>query len=258
MPLTERQRRERDTRRPGYAVFETGRTVRRRRPRIGLFILVLLLAILVILGGLRAYHLFSGASEERNNRPSERVDTPSVEQEPSERIDPPPVEQGSKGEAAEEYDTRVAIVPDDPTLYLTVPRLGLYDNTVRNDRSEEAMGLGAIKLPETDFPWQKGPTNTYIVCHRLGFPGTESFNQCLDLPSMQKGDEVILKDANGTVYTYRVSEFLQVTPYDTWVTEPVAGREMVSWQTCIEDLDDLFTLGPNWSDRLVVRAVRVG
>jgi sortase A len=168
------------------------------------------------------------------------------------------VEQEPKGEAAEENGRRAAIPPDDPTLYLTVPRLGLYDNTVRNDRSEEAMGLGAIKLPGTDFPWQKGPTNTYIVCHRLGFPGTESFNQCLNLPSMQKGDEVILRDTNGTVYRYRVSEFLQVTPYDTWVTEPIAGKEMVSLQTCIEDLDDFFTMGPNWSARMVVRAFRVG
>ena len=69
----------------------------------------------------------------------------------------------------------MAAAPDDPTLYLTVPRLGLYGDTVRNDRSEEALGLGAIKLPGTGFPWQKGDTNTYIACHRLGFLATESF-----------------------------------------------------------------------------------
>jgi sortase A len=257
VPLTDK-RWVRDTKRSGYAVFETGRTVRRRRPRIGLFILILFLAPLVILGGLRAHYLFSGASEETNGGPSERVDTPSVEQEPSGHVDTPPVEHKPKARVVKEDDGRVATAPDDPTLYLTVPRLGLYDNTVRNDRSEEAMGLGAIKLPKTDFPWQRGPTNTYIVCHRLGFPGTESFNQCLNLPSMQKGDEVILKDANGTVYRYRVSEFLQVTPYDMWVTQPVAGKEIVSLQTCIEDLDDFFTMGPNWSARMVVRAVRIG
>ncbi|HZC18983.1 MAG TPA: class E sortase, partial [Rubrobacteraceae bacterium] len=147
--------------------------------------------------------------------------------------------------------------PDDPRLYLTVPRLGIYDDTVRDDDSEEAMGLGAIKLPSTGFPWQKGDTNTYIACHRLGFPGTESYNQCLNLPSMQKGDEVFLTDANGTVYEYRVAKVLIVGPEETWVTQPVGGKDVVSLQTCVESFSDVFTLGPDWEARLVVQADRV-
>ncbi len=143
--------------------------------------------------------------------------------------------------------------PDDPTLYLSVPRLGLKRNTVRNDDSELALGRGAIKLPETGFPWEKG-ANTYVACHRLGYPLTESHNQCRDLPSMREGDEVILEDSDGSVYRYRVTEALTVLPHENGVANPVPGRHIVSLQTCVEELGDLTTLGPNWRARYVVRA----
>ena len=164
--------------------------------------------------------------------------------------------ENSSEEAAEE-DKEGTTAPDDPTLRLTVPRLGMYGNTVRNDDSEEALDLGAVKLPYTGFPWQKEDTNTYIACHRLGWPGTESYNQCLNLPSMQEGDKIFLEDANDTIYEYRVIETLTVDPDETWVTGPVAGEDIVSLQTCVEASNDLRTLGPDWSARFVVRAERV-
>jgi sortase A len=74
---------------------------------------------------------------------------------------------------------------------------------------------------------------------------------------MQVGDDVILEDTNGRAYKYRVSEFLQVTPDESWVTNAVEGREMVTLQTCIETFNDFSTLGPNWSVRFLVRADRV-
>ena len=244
MPLMEKQRLVRDPRRPGYAVFK-------KSPRMGLFVLVLL--VVLALGGFGAYLLYAGSSEKTGEEPSEQVAAPSVE------------EQAPEEEAAKEEETqRAAPVPNDPTLYLTVPRLGIYGHTVRNDDSEAALSLGAIKLPGTGFPWQKADTNTYIACHRIGWPGTQSYNQCLNLPSMQKGDEVILSDANGTVYRYRVSEVFAVRPYDTWVMEPLAGRDVVTLQTCTETPNDWWTIGPSLfgggpeSGRLVVRANRVG
>ena len=133
----------------------------------------------------------------------------------------------------------------------------MYGHTVRNDDSEQALDLGAIKVPGTDFPWQEGDKNTYIACHRLGWPGTESHNQCLNLPSIREGDEIFLEDANGMVYEYRVSETLTVGPSDSWVMKPLAGKEVVSLQTCIEAPGDLHTLGPNWLARFVVQAERI-
>jgi sortase A len=240
VPLKEKHRRARKQQWPGYAVFEAGPVFRKRRTRARLFVYVLLLA-LMSLGGFA--YLSAGTSDETDNDPTEQQQV-DVGQE------------GAEDTATEEGETGSA-VPDDPTLYLTVPRLGIQGHTVRNDDSEEAMGLGAIKLPTTGFPWQKGDTNTYIACHRLGFPGTESYNQCLNLPSMQKGDDVFLADANGTVYKYRVTTILTVGPEDTWVTQPVEGKEVVSLQTCLESFNDVYTLGPNWGARLVVQADRV-
>lgn len=240
MPLKEKRRRARKQERPGYAVFEAHRVFRKRRARAKLFVYVFLLA-LMSLGGFA--YLSASVFDETENGPSEQQQT-AVEREAPE------------GTTAEEGESKSA-GPDDPTLYLTVPKLGIYDDTVRDDDSEEAMGLGAIKLPSTGFPWQKGDTNTYIACHRLGFPGTESYNQCLNLPSLQKGDEVFLTDANGTVYQYRVAKVLIVGPEETWVTEPVEGKDVVSLQTCVESFNDVSTLGPDWEARLVVQADRV-
>ena len=51
---------------------------------------------------------------------------------------------------------------------LTVPKLVLYEHMVRNGDSEYALDLVTIKLPSTDSTWQKGDTNSYIPCYRLG------------------------------------------------------------------------------------------
>lgn len=152
--------------------------------------------------------------------------------------------------------------PEDKTLSLTVPKIGVYGHTVTNDDSAAALDAGAIKLPQTGFPWQEN-ANTYISGHRIGYAGTESYYQFLDLPSMEKGDEVILEDANGERYTYRVFKIFAVEPTDVWVTEPIAGRDIVTLQTCTESVDDWTTLGEKLlystpdTGRLIVRAERV-
>lgn len=156
-------------------------------------------------------------------------------------------------------------VPDPATndLYLTVPKLGLYDNSVANTEDPIAMDNGAIKLPSTAFPWQPNG-NTYIAAHRIGYAGTPSYNQFYNLPSMQRGDQVILSDANGTTYTYEVTEVFAVMPQDNWVTAPVAGRDMVTLQTCVASVDDWWTITPGLlssppgpeTARLVVQAER--
>jgi sortase A len=250
MPLMDKQRREIDTRRPNYAVFK-------RRRRIGLLVLVILAAL--VLGSLGAY-LFSGTSEETSQAPPEQVDEPAVEETPEETPEEQAArEQAAKEQAAkEEEERKAAIVPDDPTLFLTVPKLGVYGHTVRNDDSEFALDLGAIKLPDTGFPWQKQDTNTYIACHRLGWPGNESYHQCLNLPVMQEGDEITLSDTLGRVYKYRVFQSLQVTPEETWVKKPIPGKDVVSLQSCIETIGDVWnTVGPNWTARYIVQAERV-
>jgi len=229
------------------------RPVYKRRRRIGGLALAILLAMLA-LAGLGAY-LLSGSSEETSDEPPEQqADSPVAQQE-----EEAPEETATK----EEEEEPPPPPPEDPTLFLTVPKLGLYGHTVRNDRSGWALDLGAIKLPTSGFPWEEGDVNTYIACHRIGWPGTESFNQCLNLPAMREGDEVYLQDTEGRVYEYRVSEVFAISPLESWVAGPIEGREVVSLQTCTETPYDWWSLGPGLfgggpeSGRLVVRADRV-
>lgn len=239
----DKQRKTIDTRRPNYAVF-------RRRRRVALLIFLLLATL--ILGSLGLY-LLSGTSEEAVDETAEQVETPPAEEEPRETMTE---EEPTKEEPAEE-EPRAPAVPEDPTLYLTVPKLGLYGHTVRNDDSEVALDMGAVKLPDTGFPWEQKDTNTYIACHRLGWPGNESYNQCLNLPLMQQGDQIFLEDSLGRAYEYRVTEALQLTAQDTWIKRPTEGKDVVSLQTCIETLGNVWTMGPNWTARYVIQAEKV-
>ncbi len=243
---------------------------------MGLFLLMSL-AILVF-GSLLFFSIDTAGLANANNASLvERVKAPLSPEAPSMAADVA-AEKAAKEKAAEEKaaaekkaaeDKKAEEAaaappppPNDPTMYLTVPRLGLYDNTVRNDDSQWALDNGAIKLPSTGFPWQDG-ANTYIAGHRIGWPGTETYYQFYNLPTMQNGDLVYLTDANGTVYTYQVSEVFAVSPSDVWVTNPIAGRDMISLQTCTETPNDWWTIGPKLfesgpdSGRLIVRADKI-
>ncbi|MGH3088820.1 MAG: sortase domain-containing protein [Rubrobacteraceae bacterium] len=148
-------------------------------------------------------------------------------------------------ESADEED---APDPGTTDLYLTVPKMGLYGDYIANATDEGTLMNGAGKITETGFPWQPN-ANTYIASHVYGYQGTGSWQHFAALPTVTYGDEVILSDANGTEYFYEVTNIMTVMPTETWVTEPVAGKNMVSLQTCV---------GPGWSERMVVQAERVG
>jgi sortase A len=117
----------------------------------------------------------------------------------------------------------------------------VYDGAMDD---ESALHDGTLHVRGTGFPWQQG-SNVYIAGHRLGFPGTKSYLVFWDLNKLENGDEVILTDANGTRYIYQVFKKQVVGPTDYHVTQPVAGRSVVTLQTC--------TL-PDYADRLIVQA----
>lgn len=140
-----------------------------------------------------------------------------------------------------------AKAPDNAELKLTVPAMKRVKDvpvftSVASD--EATMNRGALHVQDTGFPWQDG-SNVYIAGHRLGYAGTGSFLVFYDLNKVKNGDEVILADANGTRYTYTVFREFVVSPSDYSVTQPIAGRNIVSLQTC--------TL-PDYSQRLIVQA----
>jgi len=137
--------------------------------------------------------------------------------------------------------------PNNSTLKLSIPEMQrvrevpVYDGRTTD---EAALHDGTLHISETGFPWQPG-ANVYIAGHRLGFPGTKSYLVFWDLNKLEKGDEVVLSDANGTLYTYEVFKKFVVDPSDWHVTQPVAGHSVVTLQTC--------TL-PDYSQRLIVQA----
>ena len=141
----------------------------------------------------------------------------------------------------------VAATPKNSTLRLTVPDMKRVHNIpVYNAPAADkgALRRGALHLKDTGFPWQQ-EANVYIAGHRLGYPHTKSFLVFWDLNKLRPGDSVILKDAQGQRYVYRVFDRLVVGPNNTSVKEPIAGKNIVSLQTC--------TL-PYYSERLIVRA----
>ena len=135
----------------------------------------------------------------------------------------------------------------DTTMELTIPSMRrvqdvpVYTGTA-GDKS--ALHDGTLHLKGTSYPWQRN-ANVYIAGHRLGYPHTKSWLVFWDLNELRRGGRVVLTDSGGTKYIYSVYDRFILGPNDTSATEPVAGMNVISLQTC--------TL-PNYRDRLIVRA----
>ncbi|MDQ4106020.1 MAG: sortase [Actinomycetota bacterium] len=132
--------------------------------------------------------------------------------------------------------------PEDKTLCLTVPKLGIYDAPAFDSVTEEKLKESMIHVPATGFPWQEG-ASTYIAGHRISYEGTGSWHIFYELDHLAEGDELLLKDSAGGAYYYRVTKEV-VTPENVEIMEPVPGKSLVSLQTC--------TL-PDYSERIIVQ-----
>jgi len=198
---------------------------------------------------------FLASEEEVKKTAAEKAE---VDREAAQKADEKEAVRDQAAQQAQKSDPESSAIPQPRTndLWMSIPALGLFDNYVTNSGSHAAMDYGAIKLPETAFPWQENG-NTYIAAHRLGWPGTPSYHQFYDLPLLAKGDVVYLGDVNGTTYTYKVTGFREITSDETWITRPQSGRNMLSLQTCIENFGDYWTMGPEWNVRYIVQADRV-
>jgi sortase A len=133
---------------------------------------------------------------------------------------------------------------------LTIEAIGIHDAPVFDSKSKWALARGVAHHPQTSLPWS--PTlqrNVYLAGHRMGYRGTWSRMIFYNLPKLEKGDKVLLRDRAGSSYRYRVSEVLVVDPADSWVMGQVRGRDMVTLQTCVPY--------PTFEKRLIVRADRV-
>jgi sortase A len=146
------------------------------------------------------------------------------------------------------------VVPRGPSrkmLRMTVPKLAkIRDDKVPYSVSDDDKAFrkyAAVHLRGTGNPWDR-QANVYIAGHRLGFPGTNSWLSFWDLNVLEKGDKIFIEDAAGDRYVYKVFKSFIVDPDEVSVTRPLAGRNIVSLQTC--------TL-PDYSKRLIVQAEKV-
>jgi sortase A len=243
------------------------RKFKRRRRRAGF---VLLMSLTIVVLGVTLFFRTDPFQRTSGTLVAERVAVPMISESPqpiSEQAgeERAAAEKNSQGNGAKEGNEKQQTAVEEPMipapetndLWMTIPKLGLYDNYVSNSDAHSALDYGAAKRVDSEFPWQQGDTNTYISAHRLGWPGTASDHQFYNLPLLTFGDKIYLYDANGTTYTYEVTEIYEVLPTETWVANQVKDRDVVSLQTCIENYGDYWTMGPNWFVRYVVRADRV-
>ena len=240
-----------------YGGRRTRRRPFKRRRRTGLWVFVVLIVLTLMATILYSTGFLTLQTEEN----VEQVEDPTVDEAPeivgeSEEG----TDESSDEFSDEDEDEATPVVPDDPAMFLSVPKLGIVDALVLD--GEAGLELGAQHLEGAGYPWLPG-SNTYIAGHRIGFPGTGSDHIFYSLPAMAEGDEITLRDTLGQEFTYEVTEILAVTPFDVWVADPVAGKDMVSLQVCTETPDDWWTIGPRLmssgpeSGRLIVRAEKV-
>ena len=204
----------------------------------------LLATALVVVGlGLVGYSVLAGGS------PASAQDPGRVHGRISEQLEarfnrsiPQRIVSGIKEDDRPQLKT-----PESKQLKLTVPGMEHVDEVPVYDAAEpgydRALHDGVVHVRGTGFPWQR-QANVYIAGHRVGYPGTKSNLVFWDLNKVQKGDEILLTDADGTRYTYKVFEKRIISPSEVGILQPVKGKNIVSLQTC--------TL-PDYSHRLIVR-----
>ena len=163
----------------------------------------------------------------------------------------PSPEKPAGGERPEEQERPVLKVPRDKTLRVTVPKMErVKDSPIpyAGGTDEDAFRNNAgVHLTGTGFPWHR-QANVYIAGHRLGYVGTPSWLAFWDLNEVDVGDRILVTDAMGRRYVYKVFKDFIVDPDDVFVTRPLKGKNILTLQTC--------TL-PDYSQRLIIQAEKV-
>ena len=133
--------------------------------------------------------------------------------------------------------------PEDKTLSIDIPKIGVESIPVFDTVSEEKLRDGTVHIPASGYPWQDG-ANVFIAGHRIGFEGTPSYYVFFRLDELVEGDEIRLTNAIGREFVYRVTKTTVVGPQDVGVMNAVEGKSLITLQTC--------TL-PDYEERLIVQ-----
>ena len=181
---------------------------------------------------------------EPESEPTVQVASPRPPPDPPEVEAPKPANEPEPVDGPKPYE-----LPDGAIMALTADALGLREVPVFDSTAAWALKYGVGHATGTSLPWSGSPhRNVYVAGHRVGFPGTASDRVFGNLENLGEGDEVVLRDGEGSRYRYRVAESFVASPEDGWVKGRVRGEDLLTLQTCV---------GPNFSERLIVRAERV-
>jgi sortase A len=136
--------------------------------------------------------------------------------------------------------------PKSTRMLVDIPELDVH-NVHTTHAAWDSVGPlrhGFLHVRGTGFPWQAG-ANVYLAGHDLGFPATDSWRLLWNLRELEPGDRIELTDANGVRYEYRVYKQFEIYPHEARVLLPVAGKDVVTLQSCVPHFE--------WSKRLIVR-----
>ena len=116
-------------------------------------------------------------------------------------------------------------------MLLSIPKFRLENVPVGDSPSSPAC-TGGDDAPLRDrFPYERG-SNTYTAGHAADSDSSRIPNVFRNLRNLRQGDPIALRDAPGRTYTYRAYEYFVVDPRDIWITKPIAGKQILSLQTC--------------------------
>ena len=117
----------------------------------------------------------------------------------------------------------------EPLFLLRIPRFGAdWEKPIVEGIAADDLARGIGHYPQTQLPGEPG--NFAIAGHRVthGSP----FRKLLEL---RKGDQVVVETADD-IYTYELDgspRDLTVQPSDTWVLDPVPGKQQAPTQSII-------------------------
>ncbi len=121
--------------------------------------------------------------------------------------------------------------------YLEIPSLGISAPVIyaaeKNEAAyQKALKQGVVHFPQTALPGQEG--NCYIFGHSSDYIWSRGNYKSIfaTLPSIKKGEEILISDSQGAEYSYTVIDTAVVAANDLSVlNQDTKGKRILTLQT---------------------------
>ncbi|HET7480160.1 MAG TPA: class E sortase [Rubrobacteraceae bacterium] len=226
--------------------------------------MVLLVAALTMVVGLAACGSSGQSGGDQGSKASDKKSEKAAPKKESDTKKSDAKKSDAKKDSGKGEKKLVAKVPKEKTLGLSIPKLGKDFKDLPTGQGDDTQMLTNnaaihIRYPTksggfaTGWPWKK-EANVYFAGHVEGYQGTPSYKAFDGIGTLEKGDDIIVTDADGQKYTYKVSEKKIVHPTEVDVLNPVPGKNVITLQTCeIVNVDANGNPDYSNTERLIVR-----